>query len=134
MKNLNLHFYQELGKLFYVIAAADGAINPSEYNKLKEIVKTKWLSVDDTEDNFHTDAAYQIDVVFDWLDEQKNLNSEKLFNEFVAFKNEQTHFFSQAINKLIIKTANEIANSYAKKNKSELIMLAKLDIVLKKDT
>jgi hypothetical protein len=131
-KHLNVHFYEILGKLFYAIAAVDGVVKPTEFNKLKDIVKTKWLSVDDTEDHFHTDAAYQIEIVFDWLNEQNNLNSDKLFNDFVAYKNEQTHFFSQPIKILIIKTAHEIADSFSGKNKSELILLAKLDIELKK--
>jgi hypothetical protein len=131
-KHLNVHFYEILGKLFYAIAAVDGLVEPTEFNKLKDIVKTKWLSVDDTEDLFHTDAAYQIEIVFDWLNEQNNLNSDKLFNDFVIYKNEQTHFFTQPIKELIIKTAHDIADSFSGKNKSELILLAKLDIELKK--
>ncbi|HLV69142.1 MAG TPA: hypothetical protein VKY34_00450 [Xanthomarina sp.] len=130
--HLNARFYEILGKLFYAIAATDGVVVPTEFNKLKELVKSKWLKVDDTEDNFHTDAAYQIEIVFDWLHEQNNLDSNKLFDDFVTYKNEQGHFFSPEINKLIIKTSHDIANSFSGKNKSELIFLAKLDMELKK--
>ncbi|TYA58048.1 hypothetical protein [Formosa maritima] len=132
MKNLSTHFYQELGKLFFAIAAADNDVREAEINKLHKIVKSKWLLVDEIEDEFHTDAAYQIEVVFDWLNNQDDLNAEACFNDFVDFKNDQKHFFTDSIKKLIIKTANEIANSFSGKNKSELIMLAKLDIELKK--
>jgi hypothetical protein len=131
-KHLNVYFYEILGKLFYAIAAVDGEVKPTEFNALKDIVKAKWLSVEDTEDDFHTDAAYQIEIVFDWLNEQNNLNSDKLFNDFVVYKNDQKHFFTPAIKKLIIKTAHEIADSFSGKNKSELIILAKLDMELKK--
>ena len=63
MKNLNIKFYQNLGKLFYAIAAVDKNAREEEYNKLKEIVKSEWLAVDEIEDDFHTDAAYQIEIV-----------------------------------------------------------------------
>ena len=66
-KRLTLYFYQNLGKLFYAIAAADKTVHTAEINTLKEIVKTKWLDVDPTNDVFDTDAAYQIEIVFDWL-------------------------------------------------------------------
>lgn len=131
-KHLNVHFYEVLGKLFYVIAAADGVVEGIEFNKLKEIVKKEWLPIDDTEDNFDTDAAYQIEIVFDWLNAQNNLNKDVLFKDFIDYKNEQKHFFTPAIKKLIIKTAHAIAASFSGKNKSELIMLAKLDLELKK--
>lgn len=127
-----MHFYQKLGKLFYAIAAADNDVREAEILKLHEIVKSKWLPVDDTEDNFNTDAAYQIEFVFDWLNNQGQLNAEACFKDFIDFKNEQKHFFTEPIKNLIIKTAHAIANSFSGKNKSELIMLAKLDIELKK--
>jgi hypothetical protein len=132
MKNLNTHFYQELGKLFFAIAASDNDVRTAEINKLHEIVKSKWLPVDKTEDEFHTDAAYQIGIIFDWLNNQDDLNAEACFNDFIDFKNDQSHFFTEPIKKLIIKTANEIADSFSGKNKSELIMLAKLELELKK--
>lgn len=131
-KNSNISFYEVLGKLFYAIAAVDGTVELSEVNKLKEIVKKEWLLIEDVEDAFKTDAAYQIEVVFDWLDSQNHLNSENLYTEFVTYKKNQPHFFTPVIKKLIIKTAHDIASSFSDKNKSELIILAKLDLELKK--
>ncbi|MEW4922648.1 hypothetical protein [Algibacter sp. 2305UL17-15] len=131
-KKMTLKFYQNLGKLFYAIAAADNQVRDAEFDKLKAVVKMQWLDIDELEDEFHTDAAYQIEIVFDWLDKQDILNAEKLFNDFVDYKNEQPHLFTEPIRKLILKTAHAIAASFAGLNKSELIMLAKLDIELKK--
>ena len=54
------------------------------------------------------------------------------FKEFLEYKNEHTYFFTDTIKQLILKTANAIAAAFAGKNKSELIMLAKLDMELKK--
>ena len=128
----SVQFYQKLGKLFYAIAAADNVVRKAEYHKLKEIVKTEWLTVDDFEDDFHTDAAYQIEVVFDWLNNEQKLDAKIWFEDFMEFKEEHPQLFNDQVKKLILKTANAIAASFSGKNKSELIMLARLNIKLKK--
>lgn len=130
---MNVTFYQNLGKLFYAVASADQKVNEAESQKLKEIVKKYWLDVDDVEDGFGTDAAYHIEIVFDWLNtNDKTQDSQTYYNDFITYKNEQNHLFTKKTRKLILKTANKIAESFAGKNKSELILLAKLDIELKK--
>ena len=131
-KKLTLDFYQTLGKLFYAIAAADKKVHNLEFNKLKELVKKQWLDVDDTEDSYHTDAAYQIEIVFDWLNEEDNLDSKGCFEEFVEYKNEHKYLFTAEVKQLILKTAGAIAASFSGINKSELMILAQLDMELKK--
>ncbi len=64
---LNLNFYQQLGKLFYAVADSDNNIQQDEINKLKKVVREEWLPIEDSVDEFGTDAAYQIEIVFDWL-------------------------------------------------------------------
>lgn len=130
---MNVKLYQNLGKLFYSVASADQKVNEAEANKLKEIIKKHWLDLDDAEDQFGSDAAYQIEIIFDELNANDNLQySQTFYNDFVTYKNEQPHLFTNKLNKLIMKTANEIAQSFAGKNKSELIILAKLNLELKK--
>ena len=132
-KKMTLKFYQNLGKLFYAIAAVDNDVQNVEFNKLKELVKKEWLELDPIEDAYHTDAAYQIEIVFDWLlNNQKNLNPKACFDDFVDYKNEQKHLFPDNVKHLILKTARAIAASFSGINKSELIMLANLDMELKK--
>jgi hypothetical protein len=128
----SIAFYQALGKLFYAIASADKHVHLKEYNKLKDIVKNEWLPVDDYEDDFNTDAAYQIEIVFDWLNKHEELHPYQWFNEFLDFKKEHEKLFTDHIKHLILKTANAIAYSFSGKNKSELIMLTKLNLELKK--
>ncbi len=41
--------------------------SPVEIERLKEDVRKYWLTVDSIEDEFGTDAAYQIEIVFNWL-------------------------------------------------------------------
>lgn len=126
-KNTNILFYQNLGKLFYAVAAADKIIKEEEINALKEIVKKQWLDIDD----FNSDTAYQIEIVFDWLNVEK-LTSKKCFDDFIDFKNEHPSVFTKEVIDLIYKTTRAIASSFSGVNKSELIILAKLSIELKK--
>ena len=131
-KKLTHKFYQNLGKLFYAIAAVDKEVRDEEFDRLKTIVKDQWLDVDPITDEFDTDAAYEIEFVFDYLKSEEHTNINSFYKDFVDYKNEQKHLFTAEIKKLILKTANAIAASFSGINKSELILLAKLDIELKK--
>ena len=122
-------FYQSLGKLFYAVAMADKKVRPIEIARLKEDVQKYWLSVDAIEDEFGADAAYQIEIVFDWA-KQEEKNGDTYFQEFVDFYKEHPSKFKTPIKQLIFKTADDIAISFANKNKSELILLAKLKLLL----
>ncbi len=131
-KGISINFYRNLGKLFYAIAAADKNVRDEEYNKLKEIVKADWLPIDDIEDSFGTDTAYQIEIVFDWLRKEGEYDAKTCFDNFITFKKKNEHLFTDKIKQLIMKTATAIASSFSGKNKSELIMLANLNIQLHK--
>jgi len=122
--------YQNLGKLFYAVAISDGNVHAKEWEKVKEIVKEDWLYVDDFTDNYGTDAANQIEIIFDWLLEYEK-TSEVCFEEFKEFYKEHPHAFSKTIKTLAKKTANAIASSFSGKNKAELVLLAKLHLLLK---
>jgi len=99
-------FYQNLGKLFYAVAMADKNVRPGEIKKLQDDVRTYWLNLDDQQDEFGTDAAY--------------------FEEFTDFYKEHPEIFTPGTKSLILRTCNDIASSFAGKNKSELIILARL--------
>ncbi|MCK0162150.1 hypothetical protein [Allomuricauda sp. F6463D] len=118
-------FYQNLGKLFYAVAMADNNVRPKEVKRLRKYVRQFWLDVDDFEDEFHTDSAYQIEIVFDWLDGEEK-NGDEYFNEFKDFYKEHPEKFSNQLKKLIIETADSIANSFAGKNRSEMLTIFKL--------
>ena len=122
-------FYQNLGKLFYAIAMADHEVRPVEVARLREYVRQYWLNMDDFEDEFHTDAAYQIEIVFDWLQEEEK-EGEEYFKEFKDFYKEHPEKFSPKLNALIIETAESIASSFAGKNRSEMLIIFKLKQLL----
>ncbi len=122
--------YQNLGKLFYAVAICDGSVHLKEWDKVKELVKEDWLYVDDFTDRYGTDAANQIEIVFDGLMEYSK-TSEECFQEFKDFYVEHPHAFTEEIKHLARKTANAIANSFSGRNKSELILMAKISMLLK---
>ena len=131
-KKMTIQFYQNLGKLFYAIVAIDGTVRPIEIEKLKRCVKEQWLDIDDIEDVFGVDAAYQIEVVFDWLNYDEEIDVNACYNDFVSYKNEQKHLFTNDVKNRILKTGSAIVYAFSGINKSELILMAKLDMELKK--
>ena len=124
-------FYQNLGKLFYAIAFSDKVVHKKEYETLKKLVETEWKGLDGYVDAFHTDAAYQIEIVIDWL-KDVHLDCKICFDDFKYFKKQHESLFTKKRKQLIWNTSNLIANSFAGRNKSETIILAKLKMVLEK--
>jgi hypothetical protein len=125
---LGKSFYQKTGSLFFAFANADGIVHPKEVAVLKRLVREIWLPLDDIEDDYGTDAAFQIEIVFDWLMEEDK-ESDDCFDEFSDFYKEHTTMFTEPIKKLIFETSSAIANSFSGKNKAELILLGKLSLL-----
>ena len=115
-------FYQNLGKLFYAISATDKSINEEEITTLKKIIQNEW-----TKDPH----LINIELIFHWLNKD-NASSEKCFQDFVVYKTENNFLFSNQLKRLISHTAGAIASSFSNRNKSELIMLAQLELELRK--
>ncbi len=123
-----LLFYQKLGELFYAIAAADKLVREAEYKQLTRLVEEEWKSMDDFEDGLETDAAYQISIVFEWFDYER-MDAQDCYESFSDYYNENTKLFSEKRKKLILKTVQQIANSFSGTNKSELVMITKLQLL-----
>ncbi len=122
-------FYQQLGKLFYSMTLVDGKIQQEEITELKKIVRKEWITLEDSIDSFQTDTAYQIEIVFDWLIENK-WDSKQLIADFKQFQKEHKSLFTKRINELILKTVKAIAVSLYRKNKSEQLIMNELDSLL----
>ncbi|MCW5515777.1 hypothetical protein [Muriicola sp. Z0-33] len=121
-------FYQKIGKLFFAVAMVDGSVRSEEIDRLKQIVRNTWLPHDDILDEYGSDAAFQIEIVFDWLLENEQ-ESKLCYDEFREFYKENTKIFNVEVKELILKTANAIASAYAGKNKSELTLLGNLQLL-----
>jgi hypothetical protein len=127
-----IKFFQILGKLFYSIAASDKKVHDSEVKVLKKIVRSKWIIENRNEDEYQTNPDYQIEFIFDWL-VKNNMDPVECFKDFIFYKNKHEKEFTMEIRKLIWETANAIANAFAGKNKSEVILLAKLKLNLQNE-
>lgn len=122
--------YENLGKLFYAIAAVDKVVREEEVQALNEIVEKEWLMVEDSRDEYGTDLGFQIEVIFDWFQENE-FSAEKAYSKFELFKKDHEWLFDEELNLLIWKTAVKIATAFPGKNRSEVLMLIRLKSLLK---
>lgn len=125
-----LSFYQQLGRVFYGIADADGTVRFDEVAKLDDIVKEHWLPLEDTFDEFDTDSAYQIEIVFSWLHEN-DWHEGNTLKEFADYMKEHPKLFTEKNRQLIYDTAEKIAESFHGFNKKETTYLHQLSEMLK---
>ncbi len=121
--------HQNLGKLFYAVAMADKKIEEEEIAALKTDILERWYNLDYKLNELVLDGHHDIITVFTQLHDIK-AESDSCFMEFREFFNEHQNLFNTDLRKLIWDTAQAVASSFAKKNKSELILLAKLKMLL----
>ena len=128
MENNEDRLHQNLGKLFYAIAKADKQISSEEIAALKSAILNNWRTLDARPNGLQVDGHQKILSIFTHL-QHTNANSESCFSEFSEFFNEHRLYFTEDFMKLIWDTSQAVACSFAQKNKSELILLAKLKIL-----
>ena len=122
--------YENLGKLFYAVASIDGSVHTKEIDHLKSFIRSYWLDIDAIEDEYGTDAAFRIETTFDWSLEYDK-DAKESFEEFKEFYREHLGIFTPTIKRLILDTAKAMAGAYAGKNKAELILLSKIEILFR---
>lgn len=113
-------FAGQLAKLFYAIAAADKQISEQEIKASLDSFHNEWNRVSFTkllEKNFN---ALLI----------SKPNPETCFESFQNFAQKHSTYFVKSQKNKIWNTADAIASSFANKNKSEVIVLAKLKNLL----
>ena len=120
---------ENLGKLFYAVAMADKKIEEEEIAALKTNILQRWDSPDSKPNWLVLDGHQEIFTIFKEL-QNTRAESETCYMQFQEFFNEHKQLFNEDLRKLIWDTTQGIASSYAKKNKSELIVLAKLKMLL----
>ncbi|EGV43898.1 hypothetical protein BZARG_2381 [Bizionia argentinensis JUB59] len=130
--NTTLEFYQNLGKLFYAIAAADNVVRDEEIKKVEELVKEYWIHKNITPLVSKNISEQIIMSTFNELNKFKSYNTNDCFSSFISFKKQNEFMFTSKLNSLILKTVGKISASFSGQNKAELIMLARLNIELKK--
>lgn len=123
------HFYEHLGRLFYAIAAVDGRVQNKELAVLKRLVKQEWVPNDHRPDAFGSDAPFQIEYVFEWLNEEHS-NARFSMDQFADYFASHRELFPADVRQRAWKTADAIANCFAGRNKAELVILDHLQKIL----
>jgi hypothetical protein len=128
-QDTTIHFYQALGKLFYAVACADQCVREEELIILKDVLDKEWNNVK----GFNANAHDTVVRIFEWLHNDSEYDAEICYNSFINFKKANEAMFDDQLKSLILKTASKITSSFNNQNKSELIMLAKLNLEFKKE-
>jgi hypothetical protein len=127
-QKIGIELYENLGKLFFAMASIDGTVHTKEVDYLRSFIRSYWLDIDAVEDEYGSDAAFRIETTFDWLLEYVK-RPEDCFEAFKEFYKDHVQIFTPAIKRLTLDTANAMANAYAGKNKAELILLSRIEIL-----
>ncbi|HRH68150.1 MAG TPA: hypothetical protein PLB89_01455 [Flavobacteriales bacterium] len=122
--------YASLGHLFYSIAAGDGKVRQEEVARLKQLIKEQWLPLEDSRDEFGTDAAHYIDISFDHAHAQA-MDAAAAFARFKEAYKADPSRFDAGFRRMIYQTAAAIASAFAGNNKAELGRLAQLEQLFK---
>lgn len=122
-------YYNELGKLLYAVANVDGSVQQKEIDEVHRLVKDQLIKLDDSMDDFNTDAAFFTEFEFDYLHEENVTSSEELLNSFKEYL-ESTPELTPGMIKAARRAAQRIAESFAGINKKEEEFLQKLDAVI----
>jgi hypothetical protein len=123
--------YEQLGYLFYALASADKHLRKKEFDILKKDIEKEWIPLEDSTDEFGTDAANYIYFTFDSLLDQ-DFPPRDAFASFKSYFEEHALAFDENIRKKIHKTALHMANAITHKNKTEEYFLRELRRLLHK--
>ncbi|WP_339627756.1 hypothetical protein [uncultured Maribacter sp.] len=129
-QKFGIELYENLGKLFYAMASTDGTVHTKEVDHLRSYIRSYWLDIDAVEDEYGSDAAFRIETTFDWCLEYEK-EAKDCFKQFKEFYTEHAKIFTPDIKRLTLDTATAMANAYAGKNKSELILLSKIELLFR---
>lgn len=124
-------FYQNVGKLFYAVAYADKVVRQEEVEELKKVIETVWLPLEDTEDEFGMDNAFNIEFMFQYLNESKE-SAEQAFADFKLYAAANKGMFSEYIKEITVNTSTTIADAFLGTNKAEKQMIEDLSSFFKK--
>lgn len=123
------NLYRNLGKLFYAFAAIDNNVRPEEIERLRILVSENWLPLEESNDQFGSDAAFQIEFQFDALNES-NADAQTCFKDFEKYYKSNPSLFSDEVKQLVWKTSDSVASAFSAKNKAELVLLDQLRVLL----
>ena len=123
-----LKIYEQLGYLFYALASAVKHLTKKEYEILRKDIEREWIPLENSTDEFGTDAANYIYFTYDSLVEQ-DLAPIEAFNSFKAYFQAHEGAFDDLVRAKIRTTAEHMAKAVAN-NKTEVYMIKELNKLL----
>ena len=124
---MNKHL-QAVGQILYATAICDGEMHPAEEDHLIASLNTYIQSFSSTT-NKDEALVTNADNFLEEIKSQK-LNPSEYFENFKNYYQGNPEEFVTERKNLILKSINSIASSYAKQNKSEIILVAKTRLLL----
>ncbi len=125
------NFYKHLGILCFAVASADKKITAAETERFIEVINEHWKSLEDSTDEFGTDAVFAAESVFDWQIESF-VTAEEAYNTFCQYATDNKSMYTPTVKIKLLQTAEAIASAFSGKNKSEVVMLSRLQEFLRK--
>lgn len=122
-KNYSKDFFVSIAYLFYAVAMADKKMVVEEKKDIVKTIKKYWLASEkfDSEELMYETLRNLI---------SNKLTSEEAFEEFKNYVANNRALFTKEISQKLIKSSHSICDSFASKNKSELIILARIHKLL----
>lgn len=117
-----------LTRLLYSIAWTDKNGHPKELKKIKQILFGEWVNKETARQEFRDHLFLKQQIAHA---EEQEVSTENCFSEFQVFYEAHKNLFDVQLCDMILKSCNEVARAYAGANKSELILLLKLELLFK---
>jgi uncharacterized tellurite resistance protein B-like protein len=124
-------FLIELGKLLYAIASSDGDVRLQENRKLRDILRTDFIAIAEQTDHLGRTNFEYAELELEWM-EENYVNPKVAFTSFINFIKEHSAELNEGQKDSILKAAEEVADSFYKRNHYEEHFLHKLKNALKK--
>ncbi|MFA7273845.1 MAG: hypothetical protein WC044_08245 [Crocinitomicaceae bacterium] len=119
----NEDFYRHLAHLFYAFAAADRKIVIEEKRSIVASVEKNWT--------LHTDEFDAKEIIYSTMRKiiEGKLDKDLAFLSFEQFYTHHHEQFSYELKGKILTAADDITLAFAHRNKSELVLLARLGLL-----
>jgi len=123
-------FYEELGNLFYAIAAADKKIIPEERKRVDDVIRFSWKLLNNGTDRFGTNEAYRIRFEFDTMEEFRSKPGDA-WKSFLAYFNKNKKEMDHDLRLRVFNSASHIAEGMKSMNGEKKAYLTKLKKLMK---
>jgi len=120
-----------IGYVVYAVASADNHVALEEKKIAHDLINEHWTLLADNEDPFGVRALDFVDKIIVSFDED-HLDSEKAFDSFKKIFEEQKNDFTPEIKQFILDLCIKVGSAFNQMNKSELVLLSRIEMLLKK--